>query len=307
MYNAEHKNVYLQRHSKRGRGMARETLEGFAPFEEELARDLCTFSLAELQRAVTCVMQAFSPEKRLHRLSVMQDYCRWCITLHFPNAQEHYRNVSISELDELRQSMLRSPAAFDAYLNAVFDPVSENTIDITYRTYCWLIYYGVLAPEAFSIRTSDVDLAAKRIYYAAAGEYITMYDISVPAFEKAITCTQFSKRKRAPGDVLVRGHSTGTNHVRMRSMIMHAQKHAELTNAVSIRATLSDIYASGLFYRVYRRELEGAPVDFSEVIANEMRYAGHLDRDPESIKRLSVQKERYLTLDYTFWKMAFYP
>ncbi len=93
------------------------------------------------------------------------------------------------ELKEIRTTMVSSPYFFNKYLDSVFEPTENNTIENLYRCAMWLLYIGFELDEIVDLEINNVDLYNRRIIYK--DKYYRMPDYSFDSIEKCVSAISF--------------------------------------------------------------------------------------------------------------------
>lgn len=188
-----------------------------------------------------------------------------------------------SVLDKVRKQMVTSPLHLQRYLNEVFDPEGDETIDNLYRCYYWMAFSGIREEDTLSITASDVDFMDMSIRYGE--NCVPLYRESLPAFHNAVELPGFLykhpnyakeiRRDRVPGDTIMRGVRATTKTMSIRSMLSHRSAAALQDGKTKQQLSFYRVWMSGLFYRMYERERAGIPVDFSDAAVDFMS-GGHM-------------------------------
>jgi hypothetical protein len=228
--------------------------------------------------------------------------------------------------------MVASPYHLATILNDYeFDPPEKETIDITYRVFLWMAFAGLTEKDAIKVTAKDVDLANFQIHFE--GNDYELYKECKTDFEKACTLTEFMyyhphygvrPRKRVEGDTIMRGFlSSEIQPTTIRALInkrfdpmkylTEEQRKQKGIDEDLREAKLSykRIYLSGIFYREYERERIGLPVNFSTVVAKEMkqrekeRGKSYTTTPTRTYVTIANKLEREYLTDYEKWKCAF--
>ena len=104
----------------------------FEPHEEAWGADLCTKSTEELQPVIDEIVGLRSKSQWMS-LTILKEYVKWCITMNVPGACDGMLRITAVGLDKVRKQMVTSPLHLQRYLNEVFDPEGDETIDNLYR------------------------------------------------------------------------------------------------------------------------------------------------------------------------------
>lgn len=319
MYNEDQKLDFIRYKYRLDSSSARlavATFETCAPFEKEWGADICTKSAKDIEPVANKLVGMRSKSK-WPRYNILKSYVQWCKAIGVPDVCDGIFYVKFDELSKLRTQMVRNPAHLQGYLNEIFEPENENTVDNTYRCYYWMAYGGIDEEDILRITVSDIDFSEKIIKYRDTA--VEIYRQAWPAFDKAIHLTEFQWRarvgkdgnslirKRADGDVIVRGIAGIPNQNVMRATLSRRAKQCSEAGLTDMRLSYARVWMSGLFYRMYQEELSTGIVDFSDVarqFMNGKTYNLEKDRGTLEDKRRKVQKN--YTDDYQRWKAAFY-
>ena len=173
--------------------------------------DICTKSEDDL-RQVLGELVGLRSRNRWQKVSVLRDYCNWCIMAGIPGAVNGLTGMDKTlGLDKVRNTTVSSPAHLQSYLDKIFQfPESEETIDNAYRCYCWMAYGGIAEHDITDIKCDQVDFDEMVIHYGKKD--IPIYREAVMAFKKAVKLSSFNyihpnygtvRRDRADGDTIV--------------------------------------------------------------------------------------------------------
>lgn len=282
-------------------------------FEKEWGADLCTRSAEELQPMMEklCGMREYG---RKIRLATMADYVRWCIDNGVDGACDGLMHVDVTGVGKMKTYTVRSPLHLQTYLNSVFDAEGEKTVDNVYRCYYWLAYSGMSEEDALRVKASDVDLSEMLVRFG--DEEFPIYREAIQSIKNCVKMSQFMYKHpqyeiwkdRADGDALVRGFRSQPSPIQMRVELSRHAKEALKNNRTDLKLSFYRIWISGVFYRVYERELAGFPPDFTAVAAKTMQGKTYVMK-PGGYSVGSYMrklKKRYLT-DYENWKKTLSP
>lgn len=319
MYNEDQKLDFIMHKYRLDSSSARlavATFETCAPFENEWGADICTKSAKDIE-PVANKLVGMRSQSKWPRFNILKSYVQWCKAIDVPDVCDGIFHVKFDELSKLRIQMVRNPAHLQKYLDEIFEPECEDTVDNTYRCYYWMAYGGIDEEDVLKITVSDIDFNEKIIKYRDTA--IEIYRQAWPAFDRAIHLTEFQwrgrtdkdgknlTRKRAEGNVVVRGISGSPDKNVMRATLSRRAKQCAEAGTTDMRLSYARVWMSGLFYRMYQEELATGIVDFSDVARQVVNSKPHdLEADKETIeaKRRRVQKN-YVN-DYQRWKAAFY-
>lgn len=295
---------------------AKRLLKACGKYEREWGCDICTKSTEE----VTPVLEEITGLRNASkwaRMNVLRNYARWCIENNVPGACDGILNAKCDGIDKVRKQMVRDPDHLQRVLDSVFKDEYECTIENIYRCYCWMVYSGIDGDTVFTVETSNVKLDSMEI--CLDDKTVKIYDQARRALHSAAYATEFQwvassskdgiakPRKRAPGTLILRGFRGDVTPLVMRAQLSRSVKLAYEGKDDKVEISYMRLRLSGIFYRIYEREIATGEVDFSEVVdefMNGREYNLSSGRNTIEAKRRRIEKE-YM-LDYQMWKTAFY-
>mgnify|MGYP006907948901 CR=1 FL=1 len=316
MYNAELKSRFTKEYTESisVREACYSAFSAFEPYEQHWGADLCTQSAEVLQPAVDKLLGLRSKSIQL-RLTIYQEYVKWCIRNDVPGACDGMLNIDSSGLSKMRKQTVKNPKHLQNYLNDICDPESDGTADNTLRCYHWLAYAGMDEADIFQVREADVDLSSMLVRFNNT-EY-PLYREAIPAIRNCMTLTQFLYkhpnyaadkivyRDRVDGDILIRGVRSTPSVSSMRAELSRRTRLKTQEGKTDLRLSYYRVWISGVFYRMYENELAGAEPDFfslAEKITEGKTYKLDSGRNTIGAKRRKLAWE-YMT-DYKRWKMT---
>ena len=312
MYNESQKTEFIRQYTSSLSTAAyiQRLFDYFEPYEQIWGADLCTKSTEELQ-PVFDGASGVRTSSRWMSLSILREYVKWCIANRIPGAQDGALRIKVTGLDKVRKRMVSGPLDLQCYLDQVFRPESEETIDTIYRCYFWLAFCGVEEDDALTITKDSIDLRSMTIQYNDMA--LPIYRESLPALRNAMELTSFAyhhpnylkeiRRERVAGNNIMRGvKSTLTNKKVTRSHIYDKQADAIKLEKTDRRPSYFPVSLSGLFYRIYERERAGIQPDFSEAA---YRHMSGKTYKAKSLRAKQTALARDYMNDYIRWKMAF--
>ena len=314
MYNEEQKRKFIAGYTKsiHTSNVACNMFEALAAYEETYEKDMCAFTVDELQPAINNVLGLRAVSKWMG-IIIMREYVRWCIANKYPGACDSIMHVDLLGLDKVRAQMVSSPLHLQKYLNEVFDAEDEETIDNIYRCFFWMGYAGITEEDALQVETSDVNMASMTINHN--GQERPIYREALPAFRNAIQLTQFSYkhpnysklviRDRVAGTTLMRGIKASMQLLTLRSTLSKRLTEAFKNGKTQQQLSFYRIWLSGLFYRMYEMERAGIPADFSETAIQEMSGKTYSLEGRATLRQKQNRKAKDYMDDYQRWKLAF--
>jgi len=314
MYNSEVKQRFIQaqQYKPSSRKNVVQVFNSIEKYEQEWGADLCTRSAEELQPVIDQIAG-------LHRrsadntLSMLRCYFKWCKSMDIPGARvDELKKVKIAGLDKMKAQMVSGPVHLQQYLDAVYDAVDEETVDIVYRCYFWMAFGGINEKDTILIRNDQVDFDRMVIKYHSGD--VPIYREAVLAFKKAATLTDFrhnhgtyeNRWNRVPGDTLMRGVKTSGKALNIRSAVNRNNRKAKKEEDTEQRLSFTRVRRSGLFYRIYEMERTGLPMDFADAALRVLGEKNYAKREDETRQEMERRIKRELESDYDRWIMAFY-
>lgn len=300
--------------------IATQTFNALEPYEEAWGADVCTRSAEELQPVITELVGFRSSSKKL-RLTILREYVRWCIENGVPGACDGLLQIEEVGLEKLKRQMVANPQHLQRYLDCICDKESEGTVDCIYRCFFWLAYGGMNESDVLNVTASDVDLPEMVVRYGDV-EY-PIYREALGAFKNCVSLTQFRYKHpnypadklvfkdRAPGDTLLRGISEARSLTALRVEMSRRAKNPKYKiksddDSLNLKLSFYRVWLSGLFYKTYKAERAGIPVDFMAAAGDFMDgKTYHLERSRNLIGAKQRQIASDYLEDYSRWKEAY--
>ena len=316
MYNAEQKTRFIRSYTKsmETEKVAIRIFQAIEKYELQWGADLCTKSAQELQIAVEEVIGVRSNSKWMG-LSILNAYVKWCMLMKIPGACDGMLHVEVDGLDIIRQRMVANPKQLQDFLDTIYEPEAEETIDNIHRCYLWMAFGGIGQGDTLSIRNADVDFQQMVIRYRFTNAPI--YREAVPAFINAVKLSRFRYKHphyanviykdRVEGDAILRGVKAASLEMLKRHLI-RKNKGALQRGDTRLRLDYSHVLLSGIFYRMYEREQAGYAVDFTEAAERQMYGKTYAACEKGGVSRETIKRKiaRDYAEDYQRWKLAFY-
>ena len=246
-------------------------------------------------------------------LTILKEYVKWCITMKVPGACDGMLQIKTVGLDKVKHQMVSSPLHLQKFLDDVFDPESEETLDNIYRCYFWMAYGGIAEKDTILIQNEQVDFGQMVIYYKTTN--IPIYREALPALRNAVSLNSFLykhpnyskpvRRDRVPGNTLMRGIRATTKTFTMRTTLSKRNIKAIEDGLTDLQLSFYRVRMSGLFYRVYEMERAGIPTSFSEAALRVMDGKTYTLHGREKLEHRQNKIERSYLEDYQRWKLAF--
>lgn len=317
MYNEELKKRFISEYTQSmyTAKVATTIFSALEEYENEWGSDLCTQSAETLQPVINEITGLRSRSQSTS-LTVLREYVKWCITMKIPGACDGMLHIKAVGLDKIKKQMVSSPLHLQKYLNDIFEPENEETVDVIYRCYYWMAFSGIKEDDTLLVKAADIDLQNMQIHYA--GIDYPIYREAIPAFRAAIELKSFCykhpnytkliRKERVPGDTIMRGIRAVTKTMTIRVTLSQRSSDAIKAGKTDLHLSFYRIWMSGLFYRTYENERAGLPVNFSDVASDfmsgkEYTINGVNQRIKVSHKQNRIEKN-YME-DYERWKLAF--
>lgn len=315
MYNTERKKAFTKDFTVNSGTVqyAHRLFERLAPYEEELGADICTWNVSTLQPIVEkfCGMREQSKTRPLY---ILRGYASWCVNHGVPGACLDIFEIRDVSAEKMRRRMIKHPAQLQSYLDALFEPESEETVDNTYRAYYWLSFAGMREEEIMQVRRKDVDLRHMRVSFNGA-DY-PMYAEGVPSVMNAATLGSFTykhpnytkqiRRDRVEGDMIMRGIRSMPSMKAVRVELTRHLNDAREAGRTKLELSPYRVWLSGMFYRKWAAEQAGQAADFSaeaRAAMGDRVYKLDLGRNSQDAKFREIRRD--YEIDYQRWKTTF--
>lgn len=314
MYNEDRKVRFIREYtgSLNTANVATTLFNALEEHEKLWGADLCTRSSEELQPVIDEIVGLRSKSKWM-TLTILKEYVKWCIAMQVPGACDGMLQIKAVGLDKVKHQMVSGPLHLQKYLDDIFDPESDETIDNIYRCYFWMAYGGIDEEDTILIRNEQIDFSQMTIFYKTIN--IPIYREALPAFRNAVSLNSFLykhpnytkpvRRDRVPGDTLMRGIRATTKTFTMRTTLSKRNIKAIEDGMTDLQLSFYRVRMSGLFYRVYEMERAGIPASFSEAALRVMDGKTYALHGREKLEHRQNKIERNYLEDYQRWKLAF--
>ena len=342
MFNAETKNRYIEEvcQTEQKALTARQTFDATASLESDLNLDLIRFDEDALRKVFEILSGGPDRSKTTKETRIVRSYIRWAADKGLIGGdQTNWNKVSSTGVNFARNRLFASDYQLNIFMDYCFQPIADDTFDNFYRVLLWLAFAGVPIQKAFSIDESEVDIWNMRITHDGAVFQLSPY--ALPAIQRLMMAKQFKvlggrhprTLKREKGTLLLRrtnvrktdqssdDEKTWDRWVRntMRPSLMARFRDAEkrfVTNkpkgfpeTLAFGTSYKYIALSGVYYRMYQRELAGLKPNFREVAIEQadLKLKDSEEKgDIEKKRRLAVRAKRWsYSRNYDAWKAAF--
>lgn len=152
-------------------------------------RDICTAS--------TEMLEELMPKLKLRRAyrqseacTILRAYIKWCYVQQVEGATLEGLVVFDKLLESLKKEFVSSPYELQNWMDAIFDPEENNTVDLIMRGFYWMIYAGLRPGDAIKVRPEDIDLSAMRVTYG--DQSVALYPESYYSLDKIINLSEFN-------------------------------------------------------------------------------------------------------------------
>lgn len=276
------------------------------PYESELGKDICQMDEKELDRLFGSAIHGRVEPFNNHVLPLLRKYVDWCRINGVEDTTSAIFSVKRQKTTvSVRLCFFRNPTDFQRFLNAVFEPVENGSMDAIYRAILWLNYIGIKGNDIFDVESGDVDLENMLIHFRG-GEFL-IYREAFQAIRFAETAEEIryihpggtdyeTILKRIDGSKLYRGFREALPRSFLASY--HRKLDAALKEgATQTNPTKSSIYDSGIFYRLYDLDCNGLVATPQDVARAVPLYG---DMEPPSYTKMWT-----LFKEYSRWKSEF--
>ena len=303
MYNPEQKTRFVKSYTE-SVAMREDALKLFnalEPFERQWDADLCTRSEEDVRLALTDQMGVKNRSAHM-RMNILREYGKWCEENHVPGTTDVLQNLQDVGIERMRQTTLRNPRHLQSWLDLICLPESSQTADNAVRVYCWLGYAGLSDQEAITVKSSEVDFRRQVICHM--GREYPIYRESLAAMHNCVELESF-KRRRIPGDILIRGVKSEPTILSLRVELSRKKKHLAGTPMEQMDISYNRIWLSGLYYRMYEDEQAGIPVDFlAAADAQLYDLPSRSTRAGAVLNKKRNELAREYKIDYERWKQT---
>jgi site-specific recombinase XerC len=315
MYNENVKRTFIKEitHSESTAKDYQSLFDACEAYENEISKDICQMDEQELQYIVDKLI-GIRGQSRTSRLIRLRTYTKWCINAKIDNARDAMLNIKSAGLNRMRACTVSSPTHLDNWLNQLYTPTEDKTVDCVYRCFVWLAYSGVNEDDILSLTEDNIDLDEMEVHYN--GKSYPIYREAVPTLKNCIELKQFSYlhpnynkivwKERAPGKQLIRGLKEAKSVKIIRTALSRHIKQQEAVIPDIAKLSYFRIWLSGVFYRTYESERMGFEPNFMDIVEDNFRGRTYkLDSGRNTLDAKKSQKHRDYLEDYKRWKLAF--
>ncbi len=276
--------------------------------EEKYDSDICDFNYDALMDSMSLRFSRGVRSKGI-QLSLLKDYVGWCISKRYKKIDDNPIDlIKPSDIDtsvQIRKQFIKDPEQLYNILDTALYSEKEDyqTIDIMYRLLCLLIYEGVSEHEALELTKENVDFLNNTISYngkvLAMSKKLTsvvkqVYDLDV--VYKKIRAGSLAELKLEDSNKLFRCLDYNKNiQVNLKRRLSKIRKDYGNETYEVISLSSVRLYLSGIYYRLYQKELSGKKLDKEDFyFDNEGKADG-----------VGYYKQYFNKLEYEQWKKAF--
>lgn len=319
MFNENQKQEYIVYESANGDSLKRYFVR-IEPKEKEYNKDIADMNIDELEDTVLYL--GIRREDSIgHALSLMRGYINWAILNGKTANDSHINKIKPSKLtskDAIIGQMLRSPEQVAYILDTVYNPnyYNQPSRATQNRLVFWLLYFGMKIDSLPYLKKTDIDYDNKTVknpvnldmFYEINDEVISLWKCQmtqthiekVSAHDKSNICYC----EIIESDFLfhpIKNNKLNDDRMYNLSSLVYIvisifDEYSKQTSS-RLRVSPSNINLSGIFYKLYLRELNRETIT-PEVLSDALR----LTSTNNNSLRLAMRK--YYN-DYTDWKEAF--
>lgn len=307
MFNAEIKERFVKSYTEKisVRAICKQFFDIAQKYEEQWGDDLYTKTAEELKPFLDDA-SGLTAQSRTSTLSILKSYIRWCMTQSdISGICEDILQISTVSSDKFKTQTVTNPVHLQRYLDSVFAPEDDQTIENLYRTYFWMAYAGINQNDVFKIKNKDIDFSDMVIRYNEKAYPI--YREGVKAIKYCVELNYIRSERtntgrfiiidRIDSDFIMRGRKSVFTSKSMQERTSRKQKEALDKGKTNLRLSYFKVWISGLFYRMYMDELSGIKPDFLPFVKDIDSAKGTKNRSVELKKRA-----KYYYEDYLCWK-----
>lgn len=266
-YNSEQKLAFMASGRQKAKpGKLIRLFDAFAPYEELWGFDLVLQGIEPLQNAFDQITGEFSEAGRVEALTVLMAYREWYLeTSGKKDPCEGILLLNAEQAEDVRRKYVASQQHLRMVLDEVYDDPSENTLDCVFRGYFWLAFIGVPSSEIISITMDEVDFYTMQIHHK--GIDYKLPQEGVAEFHKLCELTHFRSVHRNPDYEHIKTRISGDELLRGSAKVSLGKQYLNDSACRKIvrsdyKLDFGDVFASGLFCRLFEFERLGRPIEF---------------------------------------------
>ncbi len=301
MYNVDLKNKFIEQvNNEASKEIYRRLFSRVSQVEFELDQDLCQISDEDKIQEILYLICGVKKNTTNVVLSRCKQYIQWCLREKVPGATDALLNNQYNSDEKFLTGLVGSAKDLTRCLNVVFDKEIKHTYDNVCRCFFWLAFIGVPLKDVFEIKSSDVDLNKKKITHNSAAYEIC--DEAMPSITNCVKLRAFMyshpnystdiSRDRVNSDQLLRGIK---NEAKITTLKPTISKRVNQKGIIQLK--YDKVLLSGIFCRMYQRELDGYPINFEEVVRHYLKPGQAKNRINASVSNIEYE--------YKIWKKVF--
>lgn len=242
-------------------------------------------------------------------MSMLSQYFNWGLKEKLTKLNENVLiGLKISSLDvssSYANSMVKNEQDLIDCLDTIYYPLEENMVDNLQRCFLMLAFTGIDTKDILMLKTDDIDLENSLIYYMNRKIEMSEYVRKVVRYVMEMTTMCKALKNGVIREIrIVRNGYVIENTINDASL--EYRKSLKSTFNTSISAKLSSceraltqqkIIDSGIFSRIYSKELSGHGIDCSEYLFNRRNNIKTIE-SPDRVADQCIK-------EYSIWKKAF--
>lgn len=315
MYNSDLKTRFIRNYTESisTASSVKDMFDLIEPFEIKYGTDLYGMTVEQATEAISST-QSLRASSMEYRIAAIRSYIKWCDSNGVDGVNPDIALVEPRGFDHIRHIMIKDPTHLASVLNKIFVPISEKTIENIYRFYLWMYYSGMSEDQIFTCTKDDINY--KRMEISVDGQSFPIYRESLDVVVFCSDAKEIAERhalmldsrdmvNRYPGRELFRAARPSKNRNSARTVVTSYVLSAYNDGRTDVKITRKMLHLSGIFYRMYCREVDGFPVDFTEDALNEMKGKAYKVNKKFTIGVKQKRIMRDFEEDYANWKAAF--
>lgn len=314
MYNEERKIRFM---NEMGMSVTKDTwatvtFNNIQLMEEELRKDLAEFTAEEVGESLVTT-GVISAATVMNRIPLVVRYKNWCAEQGFQAVIVQSDEIHTDMTDNIRDTMVYAPSELLWLMNKAFPDKGVNSSNCVYRSYLWMGFAGMHPEDAASVRSADVEIRHRMIFYNGRQYAIPeegVHDIVLACKSKSFTRMirgGLASFEREDNDRILRGRKLKKEisiHAYVRSTLRPVIQKGFQAIGYNGMSFLR-IRKSGIFYTMFSTEVRGLPVNFAAAAFDDYAVGSYKESkgNPKQkvVRRLMLMYEK----DYAAWKNAF--
>lgn len=317
MYNCQQKESYidavielsLSKEAEKNRIAMINFFNRLEVVEDDIGKDFSMMNFDEI-KLVLSVLCRRTIKYQITVISNLKRYLQWCITNGCSLDREN-RLICIKPTDvdyslSHKMSMVKDEEQLGAYLDIVLKVMKEETSDNMYRTILYLVFSGFNLSEIIEITDDKVDIENGTIRHNENLVQLSEKCIEIVKYYKGMThfVAAVGNNSERSIEIIKTGHlieRTVKSRISMKETLSVSISNifTELKEHEGhlLSITLNNLWLSGVFYRMYEKEVSTGMLCFDEYL---MKFQDSINGaySPSII-------EDECRLEYERWKKAF--